>query len=212
MALTYSELTQAVKDYTENTETTFVNNIDNFIKTAEERIVRDTQLDVFRKNGTVAITSGNPVCSKPDDYLSSYAMSIESADKAVFLAQKELAFVKSYWPDDERTDVPRYYASYDIDNFYVAPSPQEDYTAALEYFAFPTSIVTAGETWIGNNASMPLLYGSLVEAYIFMKGELDLIEAYEAKYRDGIGSLKNFGYSLENDDEYKRGRKRGVRQ
>jgi hypothetical protein len=212
MAITYTELKQAITDYTENTETLFVANLDRFIQTAEERIVRETQLEVFRKNASVSITSGNSVVPKPADYLSAYSFSIIDAHETLFLEQKELSFLQSYWPDTSRTGVPRYYANYDVDNFYVAATPRENYTGSLQYFAFPTSIVTSETSWLGNNASMPLLYGAVIEAYIFMKGEADLIQEYEKKYMAAISRVKNFGDSLEQDDEYKRGVIRRPRQ
>ena len=212
MAITYTQLKQAITDYTENEETLFVANLDRFIQTAEERIVRETQLEVFRKNATLSITAGSSEVPKPADYLSAYSFAIMDAGERLFLEQKELSFLQSYWPDTTRTGVPRYYANYDVDTFYVAATPRANYTAYLQYFAFPTSIVTAGTSWLGNNASMPLLYGCLIEAYTFMKGEADLIQEYERKYMAAISRVKNFGDALEQDDEYKRGVIRRPRQ
>jgi hypothetical protein len=204
---TYTTLVQAVKDFTDNTETVFVSQIDNFIKNAEERILKSiAPLEVFRKNASANLTSGNKYLPKPSDWLASYTLSIIVSSDHVFLMNKDVNFVQEYWPDASSTGQPKYYADYDVSNFIIAPTPNSAYTAEIHYFYRPESIVDAsgGTTWIGTNAGPSLLYATLVEAYTFMKGEPDMIQIYEQKFMQAAERLSMFAVQAEGLDTYRK--------
>jgi hypothetical protein len=208
MSFTYDELKQAIQDYTENTETTFVNNLDIFIKNAEERILKIAQLEVFRKNTSGALTASNQYLALPSDYLAPFSLSITNGSSKDFILFKDVNFVQSFNPNAATTGVPRYYAQFDIDNFILGPTPDSNYAVELHYFYRPLSL-TAGAggatTWLSVNASVALLYGCLIEAYTFMKGEGDLIQNYTQRFTEALSRVKNFGESQEVTDAYRTG-------
>lgn len=206
MSFTYTTLKQAIQDYTEYTESSFVTNIDNFIQTAEERILKLVELDVFRKNAT-ATTSNSEFLNLPSDFLSSLSCSVQpSGGDKTFLLLKDVNFLQEYSPQSSTEGQPKYYAIYDSSNLLLAPNPgSTTYTVELHYLYRPTSIVSAGTTWLGTNAPNTLLYGSLVEAYIYMKGEPDILQVYEKRFLEEAQRLKNFGEALENTDNYRMG-------
>jgi len=207
MSFTYDQLKQAIQDYTENTETTFVNNLDIFIKNAEERILKIAQLEVFRKNTTGALTASNKYLAAPSDYLASFSLCLTNGTDKEFLLFKDVNFVQSFNPSGA-TGVPRYYAQFDVDNFILGPVPDSNYAVELHYFYRPLSL-TAGAgsdtSWLSTNASVALLYGSLIEAYTFMKGEGDLIQNYTQRFTEALSRVKNFGESQEVTDAYRTG-------
>jgi len=197
-----------LQDYTENTETTFVNNLNIFIQNAEERILKTAQLEVFRKNQTAPASSGNKYLCVPNDDLAPFSLSYESNGTKEFLLYKDVNFVQSFNPNETTTGTPRYYAQFDIDNFILGPTPASSYTMELHYFYRPSSLVSAGDsgtTWLSENASVALLYGSLIEAYTFMKGEVDLIQNYTARFTEALARVKNFGEAQEVTDAYRTG-------
>lgn len=204
---TYAQLTQAIQDFTENDETTFVSQIDRFIKNTEERILKQAQLEVFRKNATVNVATGQKYLPKPSDWLFSYSLLLEVDGERRFLLQKDFTFIQDYAPDEDALDVPRYYADYDVGNFIMAPTPDDQYRAELNYFYRPQSITdsTNGESWLGTNAGPAMLYGSLVEAYVFMKGEPDMIQSYEQKFVEALGQIRMFADVAEGRDTLRRG-------
>ena len=208
MSFTYAELKQALQDYTENSETTFVNNLNIFIKNAEERLLKTAQLEVFRKNSTASATSGNKYLAAPTDYLAPYSLSYASGGSKEFLLFKDVNFIQSFNPDGSTTGAPRYYGQFDVNNFILGPTPDAAYTMELHYFYRPASLTTAGDsgtTWLSENASVALLYGSLIEAYTFMKGEADLIQNYTARFTEALARVKNFGEAQEVTDAYRNG-------
>jgi hypothetical protein len=207
MSYTLTTLKQAIKDYVENDETTFVNNLDNFIKNTEERILKLVDLDYFRKNVTASVSSGNKFLAVPSDYLSSFSLSIVSSGSNVFLAQKDVNFLQEFAPDPTSTGQPRYYGIFDVDNFILAPTPDQAYTAELHYYYRPQSITAtaSGTSWFGDNAPDVLLYGSLVEAYTFMKGEATVVQLYEKRFAESLGRLKIYAEADENTDAYRVG-------
>ena len=182
MAFTFTTLKTTIQDYTQNSETTFVNNLSRFIINAEERIFKEVQLDVFRKNVNGAISSGNKFLTKPTDYLSTFSLSILNNSENVFLLRKHPTFLQDYTPNPSTTGVPQYYADFDETTFLLAPTPSSGFTAELHYYHRPTSITATsdGTSWLGTNAELALLYASLVEAYTFMKGEADMFQIYNA--------------------------------
>lgn len=212
MSFTKKQLTDAIKDYTENTETTFVNNIDRFVELAEERILKSTQLNLFRKNATANTTSSNKYYAVPSDFLAPFSLSFEdsSGDKQ-FAEFKDVSFLQTYTPNSTTTGLPKYYASFDVNNFILAPTPNTTYVGELHYYYRPSSLVADGTndnttTWLSTNAEIALLYGSLVEAYIFMKGEQDVMNMYNQKFQEALVGVKMLGEARETTDEYRIGK------
>ena len=209
MSFTYAELKQAVQDYTENDETTFVNNLPVFIRQAEERILKNVQLSLFKKNVSGGMSASNKYLACPSDYLSPFALSfVDSDGDHVFLDFKDVDFVQSFNPDATTTGKPRYYAVFDVDNFILGPTPNSSYAVELHYFYRPASLTAgadSGTTWLSENAEIALLYGTLMEAYILMKGEADMMAMYEKRFTEAISGMKMFGESKEVTDEYRTG-------
>jgi hypothetical protein len=215
MSFTLTTLKQSIQDWTQNSETTFVNELDFIIINAEERIFKSVDLDYFRKNVTGSMSSGNQFLQKPSDYLASFSLSfVNASSENVFLLQKDVNFIQEYSPNPSTTGTPKYYASYDVDNYIVGPTPDSNYTVELHYFYRPASITTddSGTTWISENASDALLYACLVEAYTFMKGEADMLQLYSQRYGEAISRLKVYGEGQENSDAYRDGLPRVRRQ
>ena len=205
MAFTFTTLKTAIQDYTQNSETTFVNNLSRFILNAEERIFKEVQLDVFRKNVNGAITAGNKFLTKPTDYLSTFSLSVLNNSENVFLLRKHPTFLHDYTTDPSTTGVPQYYAAFDETTFLLAPTPSSGFNAELHYYHKPTSITATsdGTSWLGTNAELALLYASLVEAYTFMKGEADMFQIYNGRYQEALAYLKNLGEGKNTRDEYR---------
>jgi hypothetical protein len=208
MSYTYAELKTAIQDYTENTETSFVTNLPTFIKNAEQRIFKLVDLEFFRKNATSSLSQNDPYISVPTDYLASFSMSITNSSSKEFLLQKDVNFIQEYGPNSATTGVPKYYAYFDVDNFIVAPTPNSNYAVELHYYYRPTSLTAgadSGNTWLSENAPNAMLYGSLVEAYTFMKGEQDLLGVYEKQFNEALSRIKDLAEARENSDAYRRG-------
>ena len=208
MSFTKATLTTAIQDYTDNSETTFVNNIPNFVKAAEEKILKSVDLDYFRKNATSALTSSDAFLTVPSDYLASFSLQITTSGSESFLLQKDVNFLREYTPASSTTGLPKYYARFDEDNFILAPTPDSNYTIQLNYFYRPASLTAgadSGTTWISTNAPFALLYGSLVEAYTFMKGEPDVIQNYNGLFAQYLERVKDLGEARENTDGYRVG-------
>ncbi len=210
MSFTYDELKQAIQDYTENDETSFVTNLPLFIRQSEERILKNVQLSLFRKNVNGTLTASNKYLSCPSDFLAPFSLSFVNSDSDhVFLDFKDVDFVQSFNPDAATTGNPRYYAVFDVDNFVLGPTPNSSYAVELHYFYRPASLTAgsgSGTTWLSENAELALLYGSLIEAYIYMKGEQDVMAQYEKRFMEAITGLKMFGESKEVTDEYRTGK------
>ena len=207
MAFTFSELKQTIQDYCENQETTFVNNLDTFIVEAEERILKSVALTFFRKNQTGTTTSSNQFLTCPSDFLAPYSLSITNSGSKEFLLYKDVNYLQEYNPTGA-TGVPKYYAFFDINNFMLSPTPNAAFTAELHYTYRPASLTaqsSSGSTWLSTNAPMTLLYGSLIEAYTFMKGEADVLQNYNQQFQQALIRLKNFGEALETTDAYREG-------
>ncbi len=208
MSFTKATLTTAIQDYTDNSETTFVNNIPNFVKAAEEKILKSVDLDYFRKNVTSALTSSDAFLTVPADYLASFSLQITTSGSESFLLQKDVNFLREYTPASTTTGLPKYYARFDEDNFILAPTPNSNYAIQLNYFYRPASLTAgsdSGTTWVSTNAPFALLYGSLVEAYTFMKGEPDVIQNYNGLFTQYLERVKDLGEARENTDGYRVG-------
>ena len=204
MAWTYATLVQAIKDWTENDETTFNSQIDNFIRNAEERILYAVQLDVFRKNASGSTTTGNKYLTAPTDFLAPYSVSVTANGSTLFLLNKDVEYLQEYNPTGA-LGVPKYYGLFDVDHFILAPVPADNYPVEIHYFYKPESIVDSGTSWLGTNAEQALLYGCLFEAYTFMKGEQDVLAVYSQRFTEAVARLKNLGEGLENVDAYRDG-------
>jgi len=189
---TYTTLKQAIQDYTDNQETTFVNNLDNIIRNAEERILKTIPLETFRKNASATMTASNQYLNKPSDWLVTYSVSIVVSGTRKFLQNKDVNFIQDYWPTAASTGEPVYYADFDVSKFIIAPTPSSAYPLEIEYYYRPTSLVDAasGTTWLSQNAGPAMLFSCLAEAYMFIKGEPDMIQVYEQKFQE---SLQNLG-------------------
>ena len=277
MSFTYTTLKQAVQDYVQNDETTFLSQMPLFIRMTEERILKNIQLSLFQKNVSGTLTASNKYLAAPTDFLAPISLSIVSSSENVFLDFKDANFVQSFNPNSATTGVPRFYAQYDVDNFIVGPTPNSGYTAELHYMYRPTSLTQStytltltsvsgtfttsdtitgsssgmssgvdsvptstslvvvipssnyavGETitgsssgatatisaigadttlsWLSDNAEIAMLYGSIMEAYVFMKGEPDLQAMYEKRFMEAMAGLKMLGEAKETTDEYRTG-------
>ena len=278
MSYTYTTLKQAIQDYTENDETTFIRNLPIFIRNTEERILKNVQLSLFQRNAAGTLTFSNKFLTAPSDFLAPFSLRYtDSSSEQVFLDFKDANFVQSFNPNPATTGTPRFYAQYDLDHFIIGPTPNSSYNVELHYFFRPASLTvslftltltnvsgtfegddtitgstsgessevssittstrivveipsgsyTVGETitgsisgatavisaigadttvsWLSENAEVAMLYGALMEAYIFMKGEQDMEVLYEKRFGEAIMGLKALGESKEVTDEYRTG-------
>ena len=209
MSFTYDQLKTAIQDYTQNTETSFVNNLPVFIRVAEERILKNVQLTLFRKNATANMTASNQYLAAPSDFLAPFSLSYTDGDgNKDFLEYKDVNFVQEFNPDASTTGAPRYYAYFDVSSFLIGPTPDSSYAVELHYFYRPASLTTgsgSSTTWLSTNAEVALLYGCLIEAYTYMKGDQDLMGEYEKRFAEAVISLKNFGEAKEVTDAYRTG-------
>ena len=208
MAFTFAQLKTAIQEYTENTETTFVSNVDDFIRAAEDRIFYLVDLEYFRKNATSAVSQNDPFLSLPTDFLASFSLSITNSSSKEFLLQKDVNFIQEFNPNSATTGTPRYYARFDVDNMILAPTPDSNYVCEFHYFYRPASLTAgadSGTTWLSTTAPNALLYGSLYEAYIYMKGEPDMLQLYDKQFTEALSRLKDLAEARENADAYRRG-------
>lgn len=209
MSFTYGQLKQALQDYLESSETTFVNNLPLFIRMSEERILKSVQLSLFRKNVTANATVANQFLAAPPDFLAPFSLSYkgDNNDK-VFMEFKDVSFIQEYNPDEATTGAPKYYAQFDNDNFILAPAPDDDYQMELHYFYRPTSLTAgsdSGTTWLSINAELTLFYGAMVEGYIFLKGDPDMMATYDKRFQESLIGLKMLGEAKQVTDEYRTG-------
>jgi len=209
MSFTYGELKQAIQDFIESNETALVNNLPIFIRMAEERILKGVQLSLFQKNATASTTSGGQYLPVPSDFLAPMALNLQGADdEKVFLEFKDLSFVQTFTPDPATTGTPRYYTQFDNSYFLLGPTPDAVYTAQLQYLYRPVSLTAGADsatTWLSENAELALLYGSLLEANTFIKGDPDLMQLYQARFQEAIMGLKLLGEAKQSTDEYRTG-------
>lgn len=214
--MNYAQLSAALVAYTENTGQDFADNIPTFVKQAETRIYNTVQLPSLRKNMMGVVTAGNKYLSAPDDFLSVFSLAvIDGASEYQYMLDKDVNFIRAAYPTATATGVPKYYAIFGPQStnatelsFILGPTPDVDYQVELHYFYYPESIVTAGTTWLGDNFDPVLLYGSLVEAYTYMKGEADLLALYGQKYMEALAILKELGDGKQRQDAYRSGQAR----
>jgi len=195
--MNYTELAQAIQTYTENYETTFVDSIPTFVKQAEFRITRSVLIPEFRKNVIGTLTSGNRYLGRPADFLSVFSLAVIDGDgDYTYLYDKDANFMREAYANPGVTGVPKYYAQFAGDSvddtngsFILGPTPNASYQIELQYYYDPPSIVDSGTSWLGDNAPTALLYGSLIEAYTFMKGDTDVMTIYKTRYDDALAQL-----------------------
>tara|TARA_R110000744_G_scaffold234322_1_gene352167 strand:- start:180 stop:1031 length:852 start_codon:yes stop_codon:yes gene_type:complete len=276
MSYTFTTLREAVQNYTQNEETSFVANMGLFVELAEERVLKSVQLNEFQKNSAGTMAIGNQYLNVPSDFLAPFSLSITSSSSFEFLMFKDLDYVQTYTPNPATTGTPKYYAQFDVDNLLIGPTPDAAYTTTLSYFYRPASLIesqltltvgatgsftngekitgatsgvvstikaipssttltilvpsgtftdeetitgaTSGATttvtstgadttvsWMSENAEIALLYGTLIEASTYMKGEQDVMAMYNSRFGEAISRLKNFGEAEEVSDEYRTG-------
>lgn len=214
--MNYTQLTQALQDYLETQETSFVSNIPTFVQQAEERIYRSVQIPELRKNATAATTAGNQYLARPSDFLSVFSMAVvDGSGNYNYLYDKDVNFIREAYPSASTQGTPKYYAQFDGDqtgvtqgNFILGPTPSGAFTVELHYYYDPPSIVSTGTSWLGDNAETALLYGSLVEAYTYLKGDADMLQLYTNRYNEAMMQL--FGIDLRaKRDDYRDGVKSG---
>lgn len=215
--MNYAQLSQLLQDYLETQETSFVSNIPAFVRQAEERIYRSVQIPELRKNATAVLASGNQYLARPTDFLSVFSLAIVDGNgDYTYLYDKDVNFIREAYPNASTQGVPKYYAQFDGDqtgvtagNFILGPTPNANYTVELHYYYDPPSIVDTGTSWLGDNAETVLLYGSLVEAYTYLKGDTDMLQLYTGRYNEAMFQL--FGIDLRSKrDDYRDGTMSGV--
>ena len=221
--MNYQDLFDQIQSYTENqfpatylangSTVSYTTQINTFIQQAEERIYNTVQLPSLRKNVTGNCSSTTTYLGCPNDYLSTYSMAVIDGDGVYeYLLNKDVNFIRQAYPDPTTTGLPRYYALFGSRlndpnelSFMLGPKPDSDYGVELHYNAYPESIVDAGTSWLGDNYSPALLYGSVLEAYVYMKGEPDLLAMYNTKYQEEMQQLNRLGTGLERNDAYRAG-------
>jgi hypothetical protein len=204
MSFTLSTLKTAIQDYLETDETTFVNNLNNFILQAEERILKSVQVPDQRKNVQGNVTSSNRFLATPSDFLAPFSLAVISSNNYDYLDLKHNSFIKEYISSTTTTGKPKYYAIFDQGSFEVAPIPDSNYTVELHYLAKPASLTAGGDsgtTYLSTDAPDTLLYGCLLEGAIFLKLPADDIGAYEARFKESLLRLKNLGEGRDTRDE-----------
>jgi hypothetical protein len=212
----YTQLSDALIAYTENTSSEFAAQISTFVKQAEQRIYNTIQFPSLRKNVTGSTTTNNKYLQCPSDFLAVYSMAAIAATGAYeYLLNKDVNFIRQAYPNPTSdTGIPKYYALFgprsdneDELTFILGPTPDAAYTVELHYFYYPESITVAadGRTWLGDNFDPVLLYGSLVEAYTYMKGEADMLALYNTKYQEALQLAKRLGDGMERQDAYRSG-------
>jgi hypothetical protein len=217
--MNYTELSARIQAYAENDFPASAGNLSSaeqiatFVEQAEERIYNSVQIPALRKNVTGVCTINNTYLACPNDFLSVFSMAVIQANgEYEYLLNKDVNFIRQAYPTPTATGTPKYYALFGPRSgspteltFILGPTPNANLTVELHYFFYPESIVTAGTSWLGDNYDPVLLYGALREAYIYMRGEADMIANIEAKYQEAVGQLKRLGDGLERNDAYRAG-------
>jgi len=209
--MNYTQLVAEIQNYVEDTFTTEI--INTFITQAEQRIYNVVQLPALRKNVTGSLTAGNKYLAMPSNWLATFSLAVINANNEyLYLLNKDVNFIRQSYPDTdaEYYGEPQYYAVFDNNSFIVGPTPDASYDVELHYFYYPESITTtvSGTTWLGDNFSSTLLYGSLLEAYTYMKGEADVIAQYQKRYDEAMFLLKQLGDGKDRQDAYRSGQVR----
>ena len=220
--MNYAQLFETIKGYVENDfpSTQFTDSaggtgtftsreqVDTFIEQAEQRIFNSVQFPNFRKNQTGTLSPSNQYLEAPPGFLASYSLAVITNDSYEYLLNKDVNYIRAAYPNPTVEGIPKYYAQFDDNTFILGPTPDAAYTVEMHYFYYPESIVTAGTTWLGDNFDSALLYGALVEAYTYMKGEADIVAAYNKRYEEAMILAKRLGDGMNRRDAYRSGQVR----
>ena len=218
--MNYAQLFETIKGYVENDfpSTSFTDStgsgtatltsteqINTFIQEAERRIYNSVQILALRKNMVGNTTANNPYLTVPSDWLANFSLAViePTSGEYTYLLNKDVNYIRQAFPSPTATGKPSHYAMFDDDSYILGPTPDLDYDVELHYFYYPPSIVTAGTSWLGDNFDPALLYGSLLEAYTFMKGEPDVIAGYEKRYNEAMAMLKTLSEGKNRQDMYR---------
>ena len=210
--MNYAQLLTEIQSYVEHIFAT--DDINTFIQQAEQRIYNSVQIPAIRRNVTGSLTAGNSYLAMPTDWLATFSLAVvDNTGEYKYLLNKDVNFIRAAYPTNTTADqaIPEYYAIFDATAFLLGPTPDNAYTAELHYYYYPASITVGsptGTTWLSENFSSALLYGSLLEAYTFMKGEQDVIQVYQARYEEAMGLLKQLGDGKDRRDAYRSGQVR----
>jgi len=211
--MNYTQLKAAIIAYTENQDLAFEAEIPVFVQQTEQRVYNSVQFPSLRKNVTGSTTVNNKYLQCPDDFLAPYSLAVIDATGAYeYLLNKDVNFIRQAYPTPTSTGIPKYYALFGTQtndpnelSFILGPTPAASYGVELHYFYYPESIVDAGTSWLGDNFDSVLLYGSLMEAYTYMKGEQDMLTLYNQKFMEALALAKRLGDGLERQDAYRSG-------
>ena len=207
--MNYASLVTMIEQYCETTEQSFIDSIPTFVQLAEERIYNSVQIPAIRRNQTGTVTANNKYLSLPSDWLANFSLSVINADGSQdYLLNKDVDFIRQAYPSPTDTGVPQHYAIFDSSTFILGPTPDASYSVEMHYYYYPTSIVTAGTSWLGDNFDSVLLYGAIREAYTYLKGEADIMQYYEQKYQESLALLKQLGDGKDRRDAYRSGQVR----
>jgi len=207
--MNYTSLVSEIQSYVENEFAT--GDINTFIKQTEQRVYNAIQLPAIRKNVTGSVSAGNKYLTCPSDWLATFSLAaVSTSNEYTYLLDKDVNFIRESFPDTDAAfyGAPQYYAQFDQDTFILGPTPDAAYSMELHYYYYPESIVTAGTTWLGDHFDSVLLYGSLLEAYTYMKGEADVIAGYQKRYDEALALLKTLGDGKNRRDAYRSGQVR----
>lgn len=207
--MNYATLVTLVEQYCESTEQSFVDNIPTFTQLAEERIYNSVQIPAIRRNQIGTLSINNKYLTLPSDWLATFSLAVINADGSQeFLLDKDVNFIRQSYPSPTDTGKPKFYAIFDANTFILGPTPDAAYDVEMHYYYYPESIVTAGTSWLGDNFETVLLYGTIREAYTYLKGEQDLMNYYEQKYQEALALLKVLGDGKDRRDAYRNGQVR----
>lgn len=208
MPFTDETLKTKITEYVQNDETSFVDNLDTFIIQCEDRISKSVILPMNRYSDTVTLTSGVITANLPEDFLAPFELRIVSGSTTTPVDYVDVSLIREAFPNPEMVGVPRWYSMYDSTSIILGPTPTTDLTGTLNYFRKPPSITTAGTSWLGTNAENCLLYGCLVEAYIYLKGEAGLLKEYNDKFNEALDKLIVLGEGMDLGDAFRMGERR----
>jgi hypothetical protein len=207
--MNYATLSAKIQEYVQSTETSFVANIPTFVQLAEERIYNSVQIPAIRRNQIGTLSANNKYLQVPADWLATFSLAVIAGDGSQeFLLDKDVNFIRQSYPSPTDTGVPAYYAIFDQDTLILGPTPDSNYQVEMHYYYQPESIVTTGTSWLGDNFESVLLYGSLREAYTYLKGEQDMMQNYDQKYQEALALLLRLGDGLNRRDAYRSGQVR----
>jgi hypothetical protein len=213
MSFTYATLKTAIQDYMEDSGTTFANNLDNFIKVTEEDILKNVELNYYKKNVTGTASSGNAYLGMPSDFLSAFSLAVISSSVYTYLLLKHPSFIRDYTPNASTTGTPKYYADFDNDTFILAPTPDADYSFELHYFYRPNSLTAGasdGTTYLSINAPNVLLSGCLLQAALFMKLDQTEVGTYKQNYDKEMMQFKVWAEGRNTKEEMRYDKTRSI--